>query len=56
MHAVHVPCILRSSVGLAEIVESKRERTKKLNCLSIQRERMAGFIYRKKTILGEAEY
>ena len=38
------------------IVESKRERTKKLNCLLIQEKGNAELIYRQKTILGEAEY
>jgi hypothetical protein len=37
-------------------VESKRERMKKLNCLSIQEKENTKLIYRKKTILGEAEY
>jgi len=37
-------------------VESKRERTKKLNCLSIQEKENTRLIYREKTILGFAEY
>jgi hypothetical protein len=37
-------------------VESKRERMKKLNCLSIQEKENTKLIYREKTILGEAEY
>jgi hypothetical protein len=37
-------------------VESKRERMKKLNCLSIQEKENTRLIYREKTILGEAEY
>jgi len=37
-------------------VESKRERTKKLNCLFIQEKENTKLIYREKTILGEAEY
>jgi len=39
-----------------DVVESKRERTKKLNCLSIQEKKNTRLIYREKTILGEAEY
>jgi len=39
-----------------EPVESKRERMKKLNCLSIQEKENTKLIHRKKTILGEAEY
>jgi len=38
------------------IVERKRGRMKKLNCLSIQEKESTKLIYRKKTILGEAEY
>jgi hypothetical protein len=37
-------------------VESKRERTKKLSCLSIQEKETSRLIYREKTILGFAEY
>jgi hypothetical protein len=37
-------------------VESKRERTKELNCLSIQEKENSRLIYREKTILGFAEY
>jgi len=37
-------------------VESKRERMKKLNCLSIQEKENTKLIYIEKTILGEAEY
>jgi len=37
-------------------VESKRERMKKLNCLSIQEKENIRLIYREKTILGKAEY
>jgi len=37
-------------------VESKRERTKELNCLLIQEKENTKLIYREKTILGEAEY
>jgi hypothetical protein len=37
-------------------VESKIERTKKLNCLSIQEKKNSRLIYREKAILGEAEY
>jgi hypothetical protein len=37
-------------------VESKRERMKKLNCLSIQEKENTKLIYREKAILGEAEY
>jgi len=37
-------------------VESKRERMKKLNCLSIQGKENSRLIYKEKTILGEAEY
>jgi hypothetical protein len=37
-------------------VESKRERMKKLNCLSIQEKENTRLIHREKTILGEAEY
>jgi hypothetical protein len=37
-------------------VERKRERMKKLNCLSIQEKENTKLIYREKTILGEAEY
>jgi len=38
------------------LVESKRERMKQLNCLSIQEKENTRLIYREKTILGEAEY
>jgi hypothetical protein len=46
------------SVSLSRwhFVESKRERMKKLNCLSIQEKENTRLIYREKTILGEAEY
>jgi len=37
-------------------VESKRERMKKLNCLSIQEKENTKLVYREKTIRGEAEY
>ena len=37
-------------------VESKKETTKKLNCLLIQEKENTRLIYREKTILGEAEY
>jgi hypothetical protein len=37
-------------------VERKRERMKKLNCLSIQEKENTRLIYREKTILGEAEH
>jgi len=39
-----------------EGVESKRERTMKLNCLSIQEKENTRPIYGEITILGEAEY
>jgi hypothetical protein len=38
------------------LVESKRERMKKPNCLSIQEKENTRLIYREQTILGEAEY
>jgi len=47
------PC---SSNRVSDLVESKRERMKKLNCLSIQEKENTRLIYREKTILGEAEY
>jgi len=40
----------------AKLVESKRERMKKLNCLSIQEKEYTRLICREKTILGEPEY
>jgi len=45
-----------SLLGRLRSVESKRERTKKLNCLSIHEKENTRLIYREKTILGEAEY
>ena len=42
--------------GFGSGVESKRERMKKLNCLSIQEKENTRLIYREKAILGEAEY
>ena len=38
------------------IVERKRDRTKKLNCLLIQEKGNTELVYREKTILGKAEY
>jgi len=40
----------------SRFVESKRERMKKLNCLSIPENKNTRFIFTEKTILGEAEY
>jgi len=45
-----------SAAPSATSVESKRERTKKLNCLSTQEKENTRLIYREKTMLGEAEY
>jgi hypothetical protein len=38
------------------IVESKRGRMKKFNCLSIQEKENTKLRYREKTILGEVRY
>jgi hypothetical protein len=42
--------------SVLRVVESKRERTKKLNCLSIQEKENTRLIYREKTTFGFAEY
>jgi len=47
---------LRTGTGSIKNVEINRERTEKLNCLSIQEEENTRLIYREKAILREAEY
>jgi len=55
-NSVWMPCEVRQSVDVGVGVESKRERTKKLNCLSIQEKENTRLIYREKIMLGKAEY
>jgi len=52
----HYAYTMKSRMLVRQDVESKRERTKKLNCLSIQEKENTRLIYREKTILGKAEY